>query len=411
VATGRPSERPGRARLAPLGAGDGDAAAATGIPTGIGVSVVMPVYNERDNVEPAVREVLGVLDALDRPGELIVVDDGSSDGTAEVLAGLHSETTPLRVVRLRRNFGQTAALSAGIERARGGSIVLIDGDQQNDPADIPRLLDALARGYDVVSGWRADRKDALLLRRIPSHCANALISRVTGVALHDYGCTLKAYDAALLSSLRLYGDQHRFIPALASMSGARVLELPVNHRPRTRGSSKYGISRLPRVLADLLTVKFLLRYRTRPMHLFAKAALCCGAAAAASSLRHALERLVRPAPSGRAHSGPRAVPAVMLASAVQLLGLGLLAELLVRVYHEATGRSSYVVAATSGFDEQDTEPASGRPAGVPPLPARHQPHPDMSPVADGASADLTSGRAGSPVRGANGSHTGAHAHH
>lgn len=338
-----------------------------------GVSVVMPVYNERDNVEPAAREVLAVLDGLVSPAELIVVDDGSTDGTGDVLAALAAELAgprgdgaALRVVRLRRNFGQTAALSAGIDRACGQSVVLIDGDQQNDPADIPRLLEGLADGYDVVSGWRARRQDPLVLRRLPSRCANALISRVTGVALHDYGCTLKAYDADVLTSIRLYGEQHRFIPALASMHGARVLEVAVNHRPRTRGSSKYGISRLPRVLADLLTLKMLLGYRARPMQLFAKAALGCVAAAtvpAIAQLGFAVAR-GRPEPAsapGRAPrralagpAGPRsrrgAGSLSLLACGVQLLGIGLLAELVTRVWHEPAGRSTYVVASTEGFD-------------------------------------------------------------
>jgi hypothetical protein len=343
-----------------------------------GVSVVMPVYNEHANVEPAVREVLAVLDRLDAPAELIVVDDGSTDGTFEVLAGLESAATPLRTVRLRRNFGQTAALSAGIERASGSAIVLIDGDQQNDPADIPRLLQGLAEGYDLVSGWRANRQDALVLRKIPSRCANALISRVTGVALHDYGCTLKAYDGDLLASLRLYGEQHRFIPALASMHGARIFEIPVNHRPRTRGKSKYGISRLPRVLADLLTVKFLLGYRARPMQLFAKGALACFGTAAGVALAGGVTGLWRRrsaaaggggrAPERRGRRGGAAgAPLALISCGVQLLAAGLAAELQTRTYHEAAGRSTYVVAETRGFPApRPARLASGAPGATRP---------------------------------------------
>jgi glycosyltransferase involved in cell wall biosynthesis len=207
-----------------------------------GLSVVVPLYDEEENVDPAMRELLDVLDSLDVSSEVVLVDDGSRDHTA-ALARRWCQLDPrVRLIEFRRNFGQTAALSAGFDHARGRVVVAMDGDQQNDPRDIPRLLAKLDEGYDVVSGWRRDRQDALLLRKVPSMAANRLISRVTGTRLHDYGCTLKAYRGDVVRHLRIYGDQHRFIPALSQIVGARVTELPVNHRPRIRGQSKYGIS-------------------------------------------------------------------------------------------------------------------------------------------------------------------------
>ncbi|HTX01771.1 MAG TPA: glycosyltransferase family 2 protein [Acidimicrobiales bacterium] len=347
------------------------------------VSVVMPLFNEEDNVEPAVLEVLGVLDTIGQPAELIVVDDGSTDATPGKLDGLQRRDRRVKVVHFRRNFGQTAAIRAGVDHAAGDVVVLIDGDQQNDPADIPRLLEALDAGYDVVSGWRRDRRDALILRRLPSRAANALISRVTGVHLRDYGCTLKAYDAAVLRQVELFGELHRFIPALASMQGAAVLEMAVNHRPRTRGSSKYGISRLPRVVLDLITVKFLLSYRDRPMQLFGKAGLACAGLAVAAAARSAAGALAParrrwttgaapralpgvPAPSPvRARSAAvafparSAVPVVLAAGALQLIAGGLLAELLTRTYQRSAGGPPYAVRSTLGFEGSGSLAATG----------------------------------------------------
>jgi hypothetical protein len=321
----------------------------------IALSVVIPLYNEEDNVDLAVAEVLGVLDTMPEPAELILVDDGSRDATLALARSWAERDGRVRVIAFRRNFGQTAGISAGFDHARGAVVIVLDGDQQNDPADIPRLLQAMGEGYDVVSGWRARRQDTYLLRRLPSKVANALISAVTGVKLHDYGCTLKAYDAAVVRNLHLYGELHRFIPALAVMSGARVLELPVNHRPRTRGVSKYGISRLPRVLLDLLTVKFLLAYLQRPMQFFGRLA---GACLAGGALRlvavEAAAALRSGAGSGdgstkRRHVG---VSAVLGAAAVQFLCFGLIGELLTRVYHEGTARRPYAIRSTVGFDDE-----------------------------------------------------------
>jgi glycosyltransferase involved in cell wall biosynthesis len=311
------------------------------------LTVVVPMFNEIDNVDPALDEILGVVSKLDLDTEVIVVDDGSTDGTAERLA--HWAGDPrVRVIRFRRNFGQTAAISAGFDHARGRRVVLIDGDQQNDPADIPRMLSVMDQGFDVVSGWRANRQDKLLLRRIPSGLANRLISRITGTRLHDYGCTLKVYDAEVVRHLRLYGELHRFIPALAAMSGAKVEELAVNHRPRTRGTSKYGISRTVRVVLDLITVKFLLSYLARPMQFFGRLGLGAFGLAVASALMIPVQRL-----SGVVLlKGQTFSLMVVLATvvAVQFVCMGLLGELLTRIYHEGGMRKSYVVRNRSGFD-------------------------------------------------------------
>ncbi len=236
------------------------------------LSIVVPLYNERENVDPLHAEIASAMSAFDGAEgswEVIYVDDGSTDGTYErLLASQTSQPDHVSVVRLRRNFGQTAALAAGFDQARGAVIVTMDGDLQNDPADIPRLLEELNRGHDVVSGWRRIRRDPLFTRRLPSRAGNWLISAVTGVALHDYGCTLKAYRREVLDEMTLYGEMHRFLPAQAHWVGARIGELPVGHRPRTRGKSKYGLWRVYRVLLDLMTVRFLGAHGTKPLHAF-----------------------------------------------------------------------------------------------------------------------------------------------
>jgi glycosyltransferase involved in cell wall biosynthesis len=304
------------------------------------LSVVVPLYDEEENVDPMMGELLDVLDGLDLSSEVVLVDDGSRDQTA-ALARHWCELDPrVRLIEFRRNFGQTAALVAGFDHARGRAVVAMDGDQQNDPRDIPRLLAKLDEGYDVVSGWRRDRQDALLLRKLPSMAANRLISRVTGTRLHDYGCTLKAYRGDMVRHLRLYGDQHRFIPALSQIVGARVTELPVNHRPRVRGHSKYGISRTLRVMLDLLTVKFLISYFGRPMRLFGSIGFVSIALGSVILLYLLGEKVVL----GHA-LGDR--PLLMLGMllmvvGVQFLSLGILGELIIRVYHEG-GRHSYLV--------------------------------------------------------------------
>ncbi len=308
------------------------------------LSVVIPLYNEEESIDPAVEEVLGVLSQLPLASELILVNDGSTDATGEKAFAWHNADPRVKVIEFRRNFGQTAGISAGFERAAGRVVVVMDGDQQNDPADIPKLLACLEEGYDVASGWRADRKDKLLMRRLPSKAANALISRVTGLHLHDYGCTLKAYDREVVDRLELFGELHRFIPALALISGAKVVEIPVNHRAREYGSSKYGISRLPRVVLDLLTVKFLISYRQRPMQFFGRLAIACLGAAVLSGSWSALRRVRGGAGSPHGPTTPLVVASLQFAS------FGLLGELLVRLYFKDSSDRPYVVRRSTGAD-------------------------------------------------------------
>jgi glycosyltransferase involved in cell wall biosynthesis len=305
--------------------------------TDIDLSVVIPLYNEEECIDLAVAEVLDELGKLPLNFELILVNDGSTDSTGAKAFAWHERDERVEVIEFRRNFGQTAGISAGFEHASGRVIVVMDGDQQNDPADIPTLLVALDQGYDVASGWRANRKDKLIMRRLPSMAANALISRVTGLHLHDFGCTLKAYDREVIEHLELFGEMHRFIPALALISGARVIEIPVNHRARERGSSKYGISRLPRVVLDLLTVKFLLDYRQRPMQFFGRVALGCAAAASVSAVWES-SRMVK----GRPSRGGGLVTIFGLAS-LQFASFGLIGELLTRLYFKDSLLRPYVV--------------------------------------------------------------------
>jgi glycosyltransferase involved in cell wall biosynthesis len=296
------------------------------------LSIVVPILNEEESIPVLYARLTEELAKLGRPYEIIAIDDGSRDTSFARLRELAAGDARLRVVRFRRNFGQTAAFAAGFERARGEVIITIDADLQNDPADIPRLLDKLAEGYDVVSGWRAHRREPFLSRRLPSLLANRLISLVTGLKLHDYGCSLKAYRREIVQDLQLFGELHRFIPAIASWQGVAVAELPVNHAPRRYGRSKYGIGRTSRVVLDLLTVRFLLGYATRPMQLFGLLGLCFGAAGALilgylGFIRLALLQSI----GGR----PLLLLGVLLTIfAMQFLSIGLLGEMIVRT---ATG--------------------------------------------------------------------------
>lgn len=312
-----------------------------------GLSVVVPLFNEAENL-PRLHEELGpVLEGLDGyRSEILYVDDGSADGSWEVAGKLAAADPRCRVIRLRRNFGQTAALAAGFDAAAGDVIVTLDADLQNDPRDIPALLERLDGGYDIVNGWRRERKDPWLSRRLPSRLANGLISRVTGVRLRDYGCTLKAYRREVLADLTLYGELHRFIPALASWSGVSVAEVPVHHRPRFRGSSKYGIGRTLRVLIDLLLVKFLLGYAGRPGQLFGMWGLMLTGAGGVLLGYLAVERIFFAVPLGDRPILLVGILAVILG--LQVIGIGLLAELITRTYHEGTGRKTYVIRETTG---------------------------------------------------------------
>jgi len=305
------------------------------------VSIVVPVYNERDNVEALYSALKSALQSMSCSHEIIMVDDGSSDGSYTVLSRLAHEDVSLKIIRFRRNFGQTAAMSAGFDYAKGDIIIPMDGDLQNDPADIPRLVEKIHEGYDVVSGWRRDRKDTFVTRKIPSLLANALISRLTGVHLHDYGCTLKAYRREVLDGINLYGEMHRFVPALASQFGAKVTEMPVNHFPRMHGVSKYGISRTLRVILDLMTVKFLMAYSTKPIQLFGKWGVYTILAGAGTGTMTLYMKLFEHFSMNR---NPLLIlTAFLLFMGVQFIVLGLLGELNARTYFESQGKPIYVI--------------------------------------------------------------------
>jgi len=305
------------------------------------LSVVIPVYNEEENVEPLLGEIQNVLSGLGKSYEVVVVDDGSKDATFAALRRLYQSHPTIKVVRLKRNFGQTAALAAGLAHAEGDVVVLMDGDMQNDPADIPALLAKIEEGNDLVAGWRHRRRDPFFSRRLPSMIANRLISWTTKVKLHDYGCTLKAMRKDVAKSLRLYGEMHRFIPAIAYERGAQVAELKVNHRPRTRGRSKYGISRTLRVILDLLTVKFLNSYSTRPAHIFGPIGVLSGLIGFALALYLTAQKFLYNVAIG---SRPLLLLAVLLIFiGFQFVTMGLLGEMLARTYHESQDRPIYVV--------------------------------------------------------------------
>lgn len=320
----------------------------------VDISVVVPLYNEKDNLPDLHRQLTQALEPLGRPFELVLVDDGSRDGTGAALLELAARDPRVQAVVLRRNFGQTAAFSAGFDRSRGELVVTSDGDLQNDPADIPGLVAKLeAEDLDMVCGWRRTRKDPLS-KRVPSFFANRLISWATGVKLHDYGCSLKVMRGEVARGIRLYGEMHRFIPAVASWDGVSLAEVPVNHRPRTRGSSKYGIGRTLRVLLDLFTVKFLLSYGTRPAHLFGLLGLACaalgfGILAYLTVLKLAFDEAL----SGRPLL---LLGALLFLTGVVLVSFGLIGELLVRVWHESQDKPIYAVL--------ERRPRRGDPAGA-----------------------------------------------
>ena len=311
------------------------------------LSVIIPIYNEEENVPELHEELRRVLDGLGRAYEIIYVDDGSSDGSFRLLKGLADRHPEVVVIQFRRNFGQTAALAAGMDASRGDVLIFMDGDLQNDPADIPRLLETMEDGeYDVVSGWRKNRQDAAINRKLPSRIANRLISWVSGVHLNDYGCTLKAYRREVMQNVRLYGEMHRFIPAYAAWAGARIAELPVNHRARKYGRSKYGINRTLKVLLDLLTLKFLSSYSTKPSYLFGGLAALCFLASVLSAL---LVLYMRFFEGVRANRNPVLLIAVFMGLAGLLfITQGLLAELVTRTYFESQGKPTYVIRTLIG---------------------------------------------------------------
>ncbi len=315
----------------------------------VDVSVVVPFFNEADNLKQLYDDTVEALGSAGKKFEIVFVDDGSTDGGADLVEGLAAHDGRVKLVSLMRNFGQTAAMAAGFRFAKGKIYVAIDADNQNDPADIPRLLSKLDEGFDVVSGWREKRKDPLITRRIPSVVANRLLSVVTGVKLNDYGCSLKAYRAEFIDPIDLYGEMHRFIPAYAAMVGARVAQISVNHRPRTRGKSKYGLARTFKVIIDLITVKFLSSYATKPSYLFGGvgSVLCLGGLA--SALEVVLEKFIE---GTYAHRNPFLLLAIFLFFiGVQFILMGLIAELLVRTYHESQGKPVYLVRKTVNLAE------------------------------------------------------------
>jgi glycosyltransferase involved in cell wall biosynthesis len=315
------------------------------------ISVIIPVYNERENLETLVSTLTGTLESAGLGYEMVFVDDGSRDGSGDYLASLARELPRLKLVQLRKNFGQTAAMAAGFDYASGDIVLAIDADNQNDPSDIPAVLSKLNEGYDVVSCWRKDRKDPWVTRRMPSAIANRLISMISGVHLHDYGCTLKGYRRELFDHFRLYGEMHRLIPIHATWVGARVAEIPVRHHPRTRGMSKYGLSRTFKLLLDLMTIRLLGSFSTKPMYLFGGA----GFLACLAGIFFAGWTLFDKFVGGvKANRNPLLLLAVFLfLLGVQFILMGLVAELLMRTYYESQGKTPYVVRRTWNCDEQE----------------------------------------------------------
>src|SRR5690606_9965385 len=305
------------------------------------LSLFLPVMDEEENLRPMHAKIAAALDELGKTAEVIYVDDGSTDGSLAVLKEIAAADGRVRVISLRRNYGQTAAMAAGIDAAKGEILIPMDADLQNDPADIARLLDKLNEGYDVVSGWRKDRQDKLVSRKIPSQIANRIISWIGGVPLHDYGCSLKAYRRDVIQDVKLYGEMHRFIPIYASWAGARVTEIPVDHHARTMGRSKYGISRTIKVIFDLMTIKFMASYQTKPIYVFGGFGMLAFAISVIAALWAVYLKLfegtsfiLTPLPI---------IAVVMLAISVQFCLMGLLAELLVRTYHESQDKAIYAV--------------------------------------------------------------------
>jgi glycosyltransferase involved in cell wall biosynthesis len=324
------------------------------------LSVFLPVFNEEENIDLLNARLKEALEQLGRTYEIIYVDDGSVDGSLAKLREAASRDPRIRVIALRRNFGQTAAMSAGIDHARGHILIPMDADLQNDPVDIRRLLEKLDEGFDVVSGWRKDRKDKMLTRRLPSMFANRLISVISGVHLHDYGCSLKAYRREVLTDVRLYGEMHRFIPIYAKWAGARVAEIPVVHHARHAGKSKYGLSRTIKVLFDLITIKFMATYWTKPLYLFGAAGLLCLLVSFFSLAGALYYRFVLDVHLNRMPLATLAM--VMFGMGIQFIFMGLIAEMVVRTYHESQDKPTYLVREKINTDEASDNKEQG--AGV-----------------------------------------------
>ena len=315
------------------------------------LSVIVPVYNEEENLDAIAEKLLSTLQQLGREFEIVFIDDGSTDNSRDVLDKLAAGNDSIKLVHFKRNFGQTSAMMAGLDYSSGEVIIPIDADLQNDPADIPRLLERLDEGYDLVSGWRKDRKDDTLRRNFPSWVANRIISRISGVKLHDYGCTLKAYRRSIIEDIRLYGEMHRFLPVYASWSGARTTEIPVQHHARTAGESKYGLKRVIKVPLDLLVVKFLGDYSQKPIYVFGGFGL----------FNYALALITFAVMIYYKFWGGKSfieTPLPILAALFILMGfismlLGLIAELVVRTYHESQNKRTYSVSETVNIEKGD----------------------------------------------------------
>jgi len=315
------------------------------------LSIIVPLYNEEDNIRPLYEKLISTLDALGRGYEIIAVDDGSTDRTAERLEEVARADDRMKVIHLRRNFGQTPAMMAGIDAARGDILIPMDGDLQNDPMDIPKLLDKLSEGFDVVSGWRKDRQDHPLKRNLPSRAANFLISHISGVRLHDYGCSLKAYRKEIIKNVKLYGEMHRFVPIYATWQGAKVTEIGVTHHPRMHGVSKYGIDRTIKVILDLIVVKFLDKFSQKPMYLF-------GGFGLASLLASCLFFLFMLYLKCFHATSFIATPLPLIVTLFSLVGfmsifMGLIAEILMRTYHESQNKPTYIVDWTRNCGHKD----------------------------------------------------------
>lgn len=309
------------------------------------VSIIIPVYNEEENVEALQNHLNKTLDQLKIDYEIIYVDDGSKDRSFALLENIAAQDNRIKVIKFRKNHGQTAAMSAAIDVSNGEIIVPLDADLQNDPQDIPNLLRKIAEGYDVVSGWRKKRKDTFITRKLPSVLANHLISRVTGVYLHDYGCSLKAYRSEIIKNVRLYGEMHRFIPAFCALEGAKITEIPVNHHPRMAGKSKYGLSRTLKVFLDLMVVKFLGDYAKRPIHFFGTVGIILCLASMLSGVISLYKEFTEP--QVYLHNNLFIFLSVFIfVAGIQFIVVGLLAELLIRIYHESQSKKTYTIAKT-----------------------------------------------------------------
>jgi glycosyltransferase involved in cell wall biosynthesis len=320
----------------------------------IELSIVVPVFNEQGSLKELYKEILQAVSGK-YDSEIIFVDDGSSDNSLNILTEFQRGDDRVRVICFRSNFGQTAALSAGFEHSRGRIIIPLDGDGQNDPGDIPKLIEKLDEGYDIVSGWRKKRHDGIFTRKLPSWVANWLIAKITKVKLHDFGCTLKAYRAKSLKEINLYGEMHRFIPVLGSWSGEKVAEMVVNHRPRTTGATKYGLNRTIKVVLDLITIKFLMSFSTKPIYVFGGLGLLSGLGAMLSGFVVLYQKFLSASHLSMNRNPLLVLTAMLVTTSIQFILMGLLAEILVRTYHESQGRKIYLVEKILENKKQENE--------------------------------------------------------